>query len=222
MPRVSKGDKAWLAVWGDPADGANCHEVTIVAAIDDKSVKVERAAWSDSQTKDRSGKAIKYSKNTIDGLELDQRLPGKVKGEGDGSASLHEFDPYFAKGTRSWLPGTYDDMMDIAKLSDPEMMRNLRERFNKNMPYCYCGSTLLALNVYGMGHVPPEDGQPTLSEGRLQEYSDAHDCSMMPPHIWAVASTALRACAANSEDAWPPALYPTHRPTLTLTEDART
>jgi len=58
-------------------------------------------------------------------------------------------------------------IMDIAKLSDPEMMRNLREHFNK---------------------------------GRLQEYSDAHDCSMMPPHIWAVASTALRACAANSED----------------------
>jgi len=74
--------------------------------------------------------------------------------EGDGSVKMVEWDEDFARGivnpefSGQRFPGSYDDMVDMRKLNDAELMRNLRERFMQNGPFCRCGITLVSMNVY--------------------------------------------------------------------------
>ncbi len=59
-------------------------------------------------------------------------------------------------------------MVDMKKLNDAELMRNLRARFEKHGPFCRCGITLVSMNIYRMPHKDPdlfakggEEHQPT-------------------------------------------------------------
>ena len=51
-----------------------------------------------------------------------------------------EFDPKFPDEG-------YMNMTDLRKLNDAELDRNLKIYHEKNHPYCYCGNTLVALNL---------------------------------------------------------------------------
>ena len=51
-----------------------------------------------------------------------------------------EFDPKFPDEG-------YMNMTDLHKLNDAELDRNLKIYHEKNHPYCYCGNTLVALNL---------------------------------------------------------------------------
>ena len=92
-----------MQVYGDPAEGANCHEVE-VTAIDEHtgSITVHRPHWEDENTPDESGRPTSYADVTISGLRQDEfvRCP-ELRGEGDESATVLEYDPEFAKDVKS-------------------------------------------------------------------------------------------------------------------------
>lgn len=44
--------------------------------------------------------------------------------------------------------GGYDDMVDMKKLNDAELCYNLFLRCTGKKPYCRCGVTLVALNLF--------------------------------------------------------------------------
>jgi myosin heavy subunit len=160
------GEKCWLVVNGDPAEGANCHEVTITAT-DEKTgtVSCQRDKHTDEHSigskEYNGGVPISFPAMKIDGLIPGEMMEDFIKDEGkgkgfSGTCKLVEWDNEFAQSSGSEIKGTYDDMVDMRKLNDAELMRNLRARFSENGSFCRCGVTLVAMNTYRMPKNSPE------------------------------------------------------------------
>ena len=84
-----------------------------MVAVDEASgeITVHRPAWSDSDTLDKNGRPFAYTDVELSGLKVDEFVRVKaLEKEGDGFASVMEFDTEFAKdaknsdleGTESW------------------------------------------------------------------------------------------------------------------------
>ena len=166
---------------------------------------------------------MKYNATTVEGLledeliEIDCRedaesqpgdialnYPGDlyVSITGRCKCKLVEKDPTFAEGTHSLVPGSYDDMVDMKKLNDAELMRNLRTRFEAFAPFARCGITLVSMNTYmwpgkdgGKFDYLFEESSPhydmlsnLYSEEKKELYLHMTDRNSMPPHAWALAS----------------------------------
>jgi len=106
------------------------------------------------------------------------------------------------------VPHTYDDLVDMRKLNDAELMRNLKGRFHAFAPFCYCGITLVSMNTFLWPHKNREEGEEfgpwdflyakdhpmadflhnLYSPSTLMSYLNMVDRSTLPPHAWALAS----------------------------------
>ena len=53
--RFDVGERCWLVVRGDPAEGANCHEVEITD-VTAEGITVKREGYTDQQSRSKSSK----------------------------------------------------------------------------------------------------------------------------------------------------------------------
>ena len=89
-------------------------------------------------------------------------------------------------------------MTDLRNLNDAELDRNLRHYYeNEEHPYCYCGTTLVSLNM----RTQKKDGTPEIKrfvygpsfmplyEGKSPASTDVQ------PHMYAVVEECFNRCA---------------------------
>ena len=88
---------------GDPKDGANCHEVEVTAVDDTKGeITILRPESSDASTLDKNGRPFHYTEVEVGGLKVDEFVRVKaLEKEGDGFATVLEFDTEFAKDAKN-------------------------------------------------------------------------------------------------------------------------
>jgi len=85
-------------------------------------------------------------------------------------------------------------MVDMSKLNDAELMRNLRERFKELRSYCNCGITLVAMNTYRWPSKDPEFFKPGMyaaelhSKETMDHYLAQTQREHGKPHAWNLAS----------------------------------
>ena len=82
--------------------------------------------------------------------------------------------------------GIVSDLAEIPLLNDAELLKHLEIRYIRDMIYCYCGPTLIAINPYKS--CPNEE-----SAERYQGVIDALMTQSIPkaePHVWTISATA--------------------------------
>eukprot|EP00658_Telonema_sp_P-2_P077801 TRINITY_DN712_c0_g1_i1.p1 TRINITY_DN712_c0_g1~~TRINITY_DN712_c0_g1_i1.p1 ORF type:complete len:1164 (-),score=423.48 TRINITY_DN712_c0_g1_i1:47-3538(-) len=181
------GEKCWLIVGGEDKDNANVHQAE-VTAIDGNKYTVTRKFWEDEvfdKNKEGDLEARMYEEEEVSGLshlegEFSER---KVIDEGNGKATLCQMDANFRDGG-------YDDMVDMRKLNDAELCYNLRVRCLNKVPYCRCGVTLVAINLYEpiSSYKPGGANEHIYSTATKEYYKAQTDRSKCPPHCWSLGS----------------------------------
>ena len=183
------GDVCWLLVGGEDVDGANIHKST-VTAIDPKTklLTVERPEWTD--TKNDLQNPPHYETKTVAGLSpyegvFTTKAIATLKGEGDGTAALCGRDETFPEpGITAGPEYGFEDMVNMRRLNDAELCRNLRVRaaMKPIQAYCRCGVTLVAMNLYDYSN------KECFSDNTFAKYKDQTDRAAEAPHPWSLAS----------------------------------
>ena len=126
------------------------------------------------------------------------------------SSTLHQEKIVSASGAKSadgygalkdpqFEPEGYADMVNLRFLNDAELSRNLETRFRKDLSYCYCGNTIVGLNLFYRWKnrqdkpIDWKTGEPEdiFDEEHCQRYLGAQR-SENPPHIFAVVQDCYR------------------------------
>ena len=195
------GEECWLIVGGEDNHLANCHVCTVTAIGDDGEYSVIRPGWIDEYN-DLENPPI-YEDVKVHGLSQYEGVFTSKKvidGEGNGLATLSRMDSDFRDGG-------FDDMADICHLNDAELARNLRLRatMQPKQPYCRCGATLVAINIYepresydpgGVNEVlwatdeslTNPEFKTKMTKSTEQVYRDQQTRSSEKPHPWSLAS----------------------------------
>jgi myosin heavy subunit len=82
--------------------------------------------------------------------------------------------------------GIVSNLADIPLLNDAELLKHLEIRYMRDMIYCYCGPTLIAVNPYKA--CPAEE-----TSEKYQEIINAlleKEVHKAPPHVWTLSATA--------------------------------
>ena len=82
--------------------------------------------------------------------------------------------------------GIVDNLADIPLLNDAELLKHLEIRYMRDMIYCYCGPTLIAVNPYKA--CPAEE-----SSEKYESIINAlleKEVHKAPPHVWTISATA--------------------------------
>jgi len=183
------GDVCWLLVGGEDVDGANIHKST-VTAIDPKTklLTVERPEWTD--TKNDLQNPPHYETKTVAGLSpyegvFTTKAIATLKGEGDGTAALCGRDETFPEpGITAGPEYGFEDMVNMRRLNDAELCRNLRVRaaMTPIQAYCRCGVTLVAINLQDYSN------KECWSANTRDKYQRQTDRAAESPHPWSLAS----------------------------------
>jgi myosin heavy subunit len=187
------GQECWLLVDGEDVDGANIHK-SKVTAIDPKTklLTVERYEWTD--TKNDLQNPPHYEAKTVEGLshlegEFTPKALSCLKGEGNGKAALCGRDEEFPEpegevGFEEGKEYGFEDMVNMRRLNDAELCRNLRVRaaMKPIQAYCRCGVTLVAINLQDYSN------QEVWSPNTLHRYQKQTDRGAESPHPWSLAS----------------------------------
>eukprot|EP00656_Telonema_subtile_P049651 TRINITY_DN6216_c0_g1_i3.p1 TRINITY_DN6216_c0_g1~~TRINITY_DN6216_c0_g1_i3.p1 ORF type:complete len:1326 (-),score=425.50 TRINITY_DN6216_c0_g1_i3:75-4052(-) len=180
------GETAW---WVDPYNGDDpreevpprfeprigCHQAEIVA-LDDTTVTLKRLDDDEVFAFPRDGSVAE----------------NYAKAEGGRSVDL----PKAAERDDFFPPEGYMNMTELRKLNDAELDRNLRMYHAKDHPYCYCGNTLVALNLRTQENGKPlVDTRPLYTDEAKERYAHKkvsdHD---VEPHVYAIADSCYRNC----------------------------
>ena len=180
------GDRCWLIVAGEAADRANVHEADVTDINAKGLLTVRRPAWTD-QLSDLNAPA-QFPEVEVSGLShLEGVLTERsvISGEGNGHASLCQKDPAFRSAG-------YNDMVDMCRLNDAELAYNLKIRALNKVPYCQCGVTLVAINLYEPVASYQEGGSNfrLYSDRTMHQYMALQDRNApdSEPHPWSLAS----------------------------------
>ena len=183
--------ECWLVVSGEDSDRANIHR-SKVTAIDPKTklLTVERYEWTDTKNDKKS--APHFEAKTVEGLShyegvFSDKPLASLKGEGDGKAALSSMDDAFPEPEGEAEQGTeygFEDMVNMRRLNDAELCRNLRVRaaMKPIQAYCRCGVTLVAMNLYDYSN------KECFSDNTFAKYKDQTDRAAEAPHPWSLAS----------------------------------
>jgi myosin heavy subunit len=82
--------------------------------------------------------------------------------------------------------GIVSNLSDIPLLNDAELLKHLEIRYLRDMIYCYCGPTLIAVNPYKA--CPAEE-----SSEKYESIINAlleKEVHKAPPHVWTISATA--------------------------------
>jgi len=153
-----EGEAAWLNVGGDPTEGAGCFKC-VVTAVGEETVHDAQGNSVTGKTvdvrieDDKVGDLVKLAAIIKAGKGGKQQITASgldIKGLSDGTVTDTQIkvclrDPDWDNEDKT---NGYDDMVDLANLNDAELNENLRKRFHKDMSYCYCGNTCVALNIF--------------------------------------------------------------------------
>ena len=180
------GDRCWLLVSGEDKDKANVHEADVTAIDDKGQLTVRRPAWRDqlSDPMEPVGFAeIEVAGlSNMEGVFTDRVV---VKGEGNGKACLCQKDPQFKHGG-------YNDMVEMCRLNNAELAYNLKIRAVEKEPYCRCGVTLVAINLYEprSSYAPGGSNHHLYSDETMERYVKQRDQDDpgVKPHPWSLAS----------------------------------
>ena len=114
-----------------------------------------------------------------------------------GVCSLCQKDPQFRDAG-------YNDMVDMTRLNNAELAYNLKIRAVNKEPYCRCGVTLVAINLYEPRESYAEGGanhhlysDETLRKNIAQRDRDAPD---VKPHPWSLASHCYKEVFETGDD----------------------
>eukprot|EP00656_Telonema_subtile_P043448 TRINITY_DN4980_c0_g1_i1.p1 TRINITY_DN4980_c0_g1~~TRINITY_DN4980_c0_g1_i1.p1 ORF type:complete len:701 (-),score=184.47 TRINITY_DN4980_c0_g1_i1:156-2258(-) len=174
MALFQPGEPVWYAKQGEEDEGAGVFEAVVVSC-DAKSVKI----------------LVEDSDSSFNGQELvcdNSEIQNFAKG--NVYAKDREFDE--TEG--------YDDMVLLRNLNDAELNRNLKIRFQKDLSYCYCGNTCVAINLFYRGKSlddKPKDwrtGQPVdcfSQESKALYVGKPREAN--PPHIYAIVEEGFNA-----------------------------
>eukprot|EP00658_Telonema_sp_P-2_P083776 TRINITY_DN9160_c0_g5_i1.p1 TRINITY_DN9160_c0_g5~~TRINITY_DN9160_c0_g5_i1.p1 ORF type:complete len:1074 (+),score=297.10 TRINITY_DN9160_c0_g5_i1:181-3402(+) len=175
------GEPVWYAKQGEEEHGAGVFRAVVVS-YDDATVTVR---VDDPTSALFNGKEV-----TCDITEE------KNFGKGNVYPLDKEFDEI----------NGYDDLVLLRNLNDAELNRNLHIRFKKDLSYCYCGNTCVAINLFYRNSGPddcPKDwqtGKPVdvfSSEVKQQYVGKPRDAN--PPHIYAIVDEAFTAMLKSTE-----------------------
>ena len=184
--------ECWLVVSGEDSDLANIHR-SKVTAIDPqtKLLTVERYEWTD--TKNDLKDPPHYEAKTVAGLSpyegvFSNKALDSLKGEGDGKAALSSMDDAFPEPEGEAEQGEeygFEDMVNMRRLNDAELCRNLRIRaaMKPIQGYCRCGVTLVAMNLYDYSGTAE-----CFSDNAFAKYQRQTDRAAEAPHPWSLAS----------------------------------
>jgi len=183
------GEKCWLVVNGEDSDRANCHEAVVTEVSDKNEYTVNRPAHTDVlmyQADDEQAGNAMFDDISVSGLSnLEGIFTTKkvVDKEGNGRACLCQMDQAFTERG-------YNDMVDMRRLNDAELARNLRIRAINKQPYCRCGVTLVAINLYEPRASYGEGGSNfnLFSPATQETFVNQVDREHAEPHPWSLAS----------------------------------
>jgi len=188
LHNLKEGEECWLIVGGEDKDNANIHPAKVLSVNDD-GLTVRREAWTDERFEFGPAGNIPRDYSCIDEIKGLSKFEGDfsekplVHEEGNGKVALCTKDESFREGG-------YDDMVDMKKLNDAELCYNLRVRCLNKKPYCRCGVTLVAMNLYEPRdtYKPGGENQHIYSEATKNKYKAQTDRDKEDPHCWSLAS----------------------------------
>lgn len=82
--------------------------------------------------------------------------------------------------------GIVDNLADIPLLNDAELLKHLEIRYLKDMIYCYCGPTLIAVNPY---KACPAEESSEKYESIINSLLEK-EVHKAPPHVWTISAIA--------------------------------
>ena len=92
--------------------------------------------------------------------------------------------------------GIVSNLSDIPLLNDAELLKHLEMRYLRDMIYCYCGPTLIAVNPYKA--CPAEE---TSEKYQFVIESLMDGClNKAPPHVWTLSAIAYDYCFKNFQN----------------------
>jgi myosin heavy subunit len=187
LHNLREGEDCWLVVGGEDKDNANIHPA-VVTEIAADGLKVTRKAWVDLRFELDEGEPVPREYEEIDeisGLSVreGEYTQKAVISEGNGKCTLMTKDLGFPDIG-------YDDMVAMKKLNDAELCYNLRVRCMNKKPYCRCGVTLVAINLYEPRdtYKPGGENEAIYSTATKNKYKAQTDRDLEDPHCWSLAS----------------------------------
>lgn len=162
LEKFEKGLQAWLTVGGEPEEGAGCFPCIVDAVGSDATgttVDITIEGQAPQNLEDNIKKGQGKSRITVAGNTVKGVSDGSVK---DTTIKVALRDPKFPTEG-------YDDMVDLTNLNDAELNQNLRQRFHRDLSYCYCGNTCVALNIF-YGGLPLGPGEGKTRDADFEDY----------------------------------------------------